>query len=95
VRTTPEDGDVVVRQERRDGALVYVLYAASSAHQNLLNTRAEAVAHALAFAESHRMRAWLIAEGHDCVLLGDFRVATQIQDLLERLRAEYLEMPGP
>jgi hypothetical protein len=92
-RTTPEDGDVVVRQERRDGALVYVLQTASSAHQNP-STRAEAVAHAIAFAEVHRMRAWLIAEGHDVALLGDFRAEARMQDLLDRLRAEYLEMPG-
>jgi hypothetical protein len=93
-RTIPEDGDVVVRQERRDGALAYVLHTAPGAHQYLLRTRAEAVAHALAFAEGHRMCAWLMDEAHDSLLLGDFRVATQIQDVLIRLRAEFLEMPG-
>jgi hypothetical protein len=68
-RTTPEDGDVIVRRERRDGTLVYVLCTAPGAHPHVLRTRKEAVAQALAFAERHRMSAWLTDEGHDFVLL--------------------------
>jgi hypothetical protein len=73
---TPEDRDVVVRQETRDGGVVYVLYTGPDARPELLRTRKDSVAQALAFAEGHRMRAWLIAKGGEVVLLGDFRVAT-------------------
>jgi hypothetical protein len=35
-RTTPEDGDIVVRQEKRDGTAVYVLQTAPGPDQYLL-----------------------------------------------------------
>src|SRR2546428_7019650 len=74
-RTTPEDGDVVVREEKREGAVVYVLHTAPGADQYVLRSREEAVAQAAAFAKREYVRgAWLTNEGYDFVLLEDFRV---------------------
>ena len=44
MRTTPEDGDIVVRQETRDGTVVYVLHTAPGPDQYMLTTLEEAVA---------------------------------------------------
>jgi hypothetical protein len=71
-RTTPEDGDIVVRQETRDGTVVYVLHTAPGPDQYLLRTRDEAVAQAVTRAKRHHVRAWLTTdEGYDFVLLED------------------------
>jgi hypothetical protein len=72
-RVTPEDGDIVVSQEKRDGTLVYILHTAPGADQYLLRTCEEAVTQAVAFAKRQQVRAWLTDEGHTCVLLEDFR----------------------
>jgi hypothetical protein len=70
-RTTPEDGDIVVRQETRAGTVVYVLHTAPGADQHLLHTHERAVAHALTLAERHGVRAWLTTdESYNFVLLG-------------------------
>ena len=93
-RTTPEDGDFVVREEKREGTLVYVLHIAHGVDQYLLRSRGEAIAQALAFAGRQHRRAWLTDEVHDFTLLQDFRVVATFEDVLRRLRAEFLEMPG-
>ena len=72
-RTTPEDGDIVVRQEQREGTLVYALHTAPGADQYLLRMREEAIAQAVTFAKRAHVRAWLTDEGYDFVLLGTFR----------------------
>ena len=73
-RTTPEDGDIVVRQEKRDGTVVYVLHTAPGPDQYLLPTCDEAAAQALTLAERHGVRAWLTTdESYDFVLLEDFQ----------------------
>ena len=77
-RTTPEHGDIVVRAEKREGAIVYVLHTAPGADQYLLRTREEAVAQALTFAKREHVRAWLTDEGYDFVLLEDFRVVESV-----------------
>ena len=93
-RTTPEDGDIVVRQEKRNGTVVYVLHTAPGPDQYRLRTCPEAVAHALTLAERHGVRAWLTTDdSYDFVLLGRIAMNTS-QDVLNRLRAEYTEMPG-
>ena len=92
-RTTPEDGDIVVRREKRDGTVVYVLDTAPGPDEYLLPT-CEAAAQALTRAERHGVHAWLTTdESYDFVLLGRVAMRT-FQDVLNRLRAEYLEMPG-
>ena len=92
-RTTPEDGDSVVRQERRDGTIVYVLHTAPGPDQDLFRTYPEAVADAVTLAEGHGVRAWPTTDvSHDFVLVGRVAMRT-IDDVLHRLRAEFLEMP--
>jgi hypothetical protein len=72
--TTPEDGDIVVRQETRDGTVVYVLHTAPGPDEYLLPTCEEAVAQAKTLATRHPGRAWLTTdEGYDFVLLEDFQ----------------------
>jgi hypothetical protein len=93
-RMTPEDGDIVVRRETRDGTVVYVLHTAPGPDQYLLPTCDEGAAQALTLAERYGVRAWLTTdESYDFVLLGRVAMRT-IQDVLNRLRAEYTEMPG-
>src|SRR6266852_2111397 len=73
-RTTPEDGDIVVREELRGETPVYVLYIAPGADQNEFRRRGEAIAQALALGERHYVRAWLTDERYDFLLLEDFRM---------------------
>jgi len=75
-RSAPANGDIVVRQETREGTLVYVLHTAPGPDQYLLRTREEAVAQALTFAKGARVRAWLASGESDVVLLGEFQVPT-------------------
>jgi len=56
--------------------------------------RDEAAAQAVTLAERYGVRAWLTTdESYDFVLLGRVAMRT-IQDVLNRLRAEYTKMPG-
>jgi hypothetical protein len=73
-RSIPEDGDIVVREEHREGMLVYVLHVAPGPDHCLHRTRDEAVAYAIMCATRDCVRAWLTDEGYDFVLLVDFRV---------------------
>jgi hypothetical protein len=77
-RTTPQDGDIVIRQENREGAVVYVLHTAPGPDQYVLRTREEAVAHAATVAKRQGVRVWLTDEGYDFVLLEDFRAVESI-----------------
>ena len=72
-RSTPQNGDMVVREEHRDGTLVYVLHTAPGADQYVLRMREEAVSQAVTSAKRERVRAWLTDEGYDFTLLEDFR----------------------
>ena len=78
LRSTPEDGDIVVRQEHRQGTFVYVLHTAPGADQHVLHAHDDAVARALMLAEHQCVRAWLTDEGYDFTLLEDFRVAVPV-----------------
>jgi LPS sulfotransferase NodH len=72
--TAPDDGDIVVRQDTREGRDVYVLRTAAGVDQYLLRTREEAVRQAVTFAKRQGVRAWLVGESHDLVLLNDLVV---------------------
>jgi hypothetical protein len=72
-RTTPEDVDIVVREEIRGGTLVYVLHTAPGADQCEFRRREGSIAQALALAKRQHVRAWLADEGYDFVILEDFR----------------------
>jgi hypothetical protein len=93
-RTTPEDGDIIVREEQREGIAVYVLHTAPGADQQVLRNRGEAIAEVLESAKRENVRAWRTDEGYDFTLLEDFRAVTTIEDVLSRLRVEFADMPG-
>jgi hypothetical protein len=76
--TTPEDGDIVVQLERREGNRVYVLQTVPGPFQYVLHTRQEAVAQATRFAKRQRVRAWLVGEGCEFVLIDDFRLLNSV-----------------
>lgn len=69
--STPEDGDIVVRQETREGMDVFVLHTAGGADQYLLRRREDAIVQAVTFAKRQGVRAWLCGETYDFVLLND------------------------
>jgi hypothetical protein len=74
-RNIPQDGDVVVRPENREGVVVYVLHTAPGRDQYVLRSCEEAVAQAVTFSNRQGVRAWLTGETHDFVLLNDLRVS--------------------
>jgi hypothetical protein len=71
-RSVPEDGDILVYDEKREEKRVYVLHAPGP-DQLLLRTPEEAVAQALAFAKRQHVRAWFGNGDEDFVALGTFR----------------------
>jgi hypothetical protein len=73
-RTTPEDGDIVVRDEIRGHTQAYVLHITPGPALYKFQRREEGIAHALALADRDRVRAWLTDDGYTFVLLEDFRV---------------------
>jgi hypothetical protein len=75
---TPQDGDIVIRQENREGGIVYVLHTAPGPDQYVLRSREEAVALAATVAKRQGVRTWLTDEGYDFVLLEDFRAVESI-----------------
>ncbi|RPI51592.1 MAG: hypothetical protein EHM55_18545 [Acidobacteria bacterium] len=75
---TPEDGDIVIRQDKREGQVIYVLLTTPGADQYLLRTREEAVAQAERFARRQGVRAWFRDERAACVLLNDFRIVRSV-----------------
>ncbi len=77
-RTTREDGDIVVRQEKREGRFIYILHTATSEDQYLLRSREEAIAQAVAFAKWQCVRTWMTNSNYDFALLEDFRVVASI-----------------
>ena len=77
-RTTPEDGDIVVREEIRGATPVYVLHIAPGADQYEFRRRDSAIARGVSLAERHQVRVWLTDGGYDFVLLEDFRVPASV-----------------
>jgi hypothetical protein len=77
-RITPQDEDIVVRQEQLEGTITYVLHTAPGPDQYTLRSRDEAVAQAVTVAKREHVRAWLTDEGYDFVLLEDFRVVQSV-----------------
>src|SRR5271167_2594766 len=73
-RSTPQDGDIVIREDTRRGKPIYVLYTAPGADQYALRSREEAVAQALTFAKREQVRVWQTEGDYDFKLIEDFRV---------------------
>ena len=78
IRSVPEDGDVVLHRQERDGSPIYLLHTAPGPDQFVLRSRDEAVARGLAYAKRERVRAWLIEEGQEFVLLEDCRIVASV-----------------
>ena len=66
----PAPGDIVVRQERREQVLVYILHTESGPDQLVLRSREEAVERATLTAHRQQVRAWLTIDGQDHTPLG-------------------------
>jgi hypothetical protein len=70
MRTTLKDADIVVRQETRNGTVVYVIHTAPGPDQYLLRRREEAVAQAVIRAKRRRLDGRetpaVLAEGLAC-----------------------------
>jgi hypothetical protein len=73
----PEDGDVVIREERREYEFVYLLQSVPAPAQYLLRSWEDAVGRAVAFAKHEHVRVWLDNE-HECTPLEDFRLVEQV-----------------
>jgi hypothetical protein len=72
----PQDGDIVIRQEMRDGTPAFMLRTVPGADQVVLRTRDAAMAQATAFARRYGVRVWLTIGESDFKLVEDFRVAS-------------------
>lgn len=72
--STPQDGDIVVRQDTRSGAQVFVLRTGSGPDQVVIHTRDAALEQARAFAKRQQVRVWMGSGKGDFTLVDDFRV---------------------
>jgi hypothetical protein len=73
-RSIPENGDVVVREELRNGTRTYILHTFPHADERTYGSSEQAFSHATMLAERDRVRVWLTDEGYDFLLLENFRV---------------------
>src|SRR5579864_6106232 len=78
--SAPVNGDIVVRQETREGKIVYALHTAPGPDQYLLHTREHAVSQALTFAKCAQTRAWFATGEADFMLLGEFHIPNRQAD---------------
>jgi hypothetical protein len=92
------DGDIAVREELRGGSSVFVVRVVPGPDQYSLRSREEAISQALAFAARFRSRVWILdPSGQQRLLTPDVsrRPFTQTSpEILERVRGQFLEMPG-
>ena len=93
-RASPENGDVLVRQETRDGMVVYILRTAPGTDQYLVRTREDAVAQAVTFAARQGVRAWLIDERDHYVPLTHSRMVAPVRVKRERPMPGGLRLAG-
>ena len=95
IPTEPQQDDIVVRQESRGGSPVFVLHRISGTDQCLMRLKDEAMSQALRFGQRFQVGVWF-AEGDRLWLVDDFRGGNRshLQSALDRVRSEFLEMPG-
>ena len=74
----PQHGDVVVREDIRNGQPVYVLYTVPGADQVCVRVREQAFAQAVGFAKRERVRAWFTEGSSVFGLLQDFTVVEPV-----------------
>lgn len=80
MRSTPEDGDVVVQRDKKDGTPVYVLHTAPGPDQLVFHSREDAVRQATVAAKHRRVRVWLADGSVEFRLLEDFRPVGAVGD---------------
>jgi hypothetical protein len=73
MRSTPEDGDVVVQEDTRDGRCIFFLHIAPGPDQMLLHSPDTALAEARRFATRQQVRVWLTKGDFEFILVDDFR----------------------
>lgn len=73
MRTTPEDGDITMRAEVREGTLVFVLRAVPGPDQFILPARETALVRARTVARRRGVRVWLADSDGPFTLLEDVR----------------------
>jgi hypothetical protein len=88
VRPGPED--IVIRRELHNERPTFVLRVASGPDQFKVRSQDEAVARATRTAQREHVRVWISdSDSASFRILADFRITA-----IDRLRAEFLEMPG-
>ena len=94
----PSPDDLVVRREWQRGKAVLVLHRAAGPDQVTLRSRDEALTTGLRHAKRLGVRVWFSDGEEDFTLIEDFRAKPdgKVADdrLVQRIRAEFLEMPG-
>jgi hypothetical protein len=74
---SPTDGDIVVREDLREGLHVYLVLNASGRDQLLVRSRDAAVQLAVRVAARERVSAWLI-DRDGFILLENFRTVESV-----------------
>jgi hypothetical protein len=92
------EGDIVVREELRDGSSVFVVRLVPGPEQYSLRSREKAISQALAFAARLRSRVWIVDQlGHQRLVTlhaSSCQPTPTVPELVERVRGQFLEMPG-
>ena len=97
--TRVSDGDLVVEARGQSDPRQFVLRIHPGPDQCIQRSRGAAVSQARRYAERLRTRAWLV-EGEASVLIADCTtelpaIASEpVAQIIDRLRGEFLEMPG-
>jgi len=100
VTTRVAHHDVVIREEQHDGVLRFVFYVGDLVPQFVWSDEETAIRHATRFATEFQVCAWWKVSDDDYLLLKSCRPTQESGQpalhamLLNRLRGQYLEMPG-
>lgn len=87
------DGDILIQHERRSNACAFLMRTAPGPAQFSLPTRDAAVSTGTAVARRERVCLWIADANGALTLLHDFR-GTTMRGTIERVQAEFAEMPG-
>jgi len=94
----PASDDLVVRREWRDGRAVLVLLRGAGPDQMTVRSRDEALTTGLRHAKRLAVSVWFSDGDDDFTLIEDFRAKANRKPaddrLVQRIRAEFVEMPG-
>ena len=92
------DGDIVVREESRGTSSVFIVRVVPGPDQYSLRSRETAISQALAFAVRLRSRVWMVdPSDRQRLLTPDVSRPPGIHtitEMVQRVRGQFLEMPG-